>query len=43
MDPIIDTPDPENTLALLTILTVMIQMTAPQPEMELPQDWQQVY
>jgi hypothetical protein len=37
-DPIIDTLDPENTPALQTTPTVSIQITAPQPGMELPQD-----
>jgi hypothetical protein len=43
MDPVIYTPDPENTLALQTIPTVTIRTTAPQPGMELPQDQQQAY
>jgi hypothetical protein len=43
MDPIIDTLDLKNTLALQTILTVTIQTAAPQPGMELPQGQQQVY
>jgi hypothetical protein len=42
-DPIIDTMNPENTLALQTIPTDMIQMAASQPGMELPQGQQQAY
>jgi hypothetical protein len=37
-DPIIDTPDPENTPALQIIPIVTIQMAVPQPGMELSQD-----
>jgi hypothetical protein len=43
MDPIITTPISESTLVLQTILTVMLQTTAPQPGMELLPDQQQAY
>jgi hypothetical protein len=42
-DPIITTPDSENTPALQTILTVIVRMTVPQPGMELLPDQQQAY
>jgi hypothetical protein len=43
IDTLLDTPVPENALALQTILTVTVRTAAPQPEIELCPDQQQAY